>query len=260
MQTALQLGRTRLFIYPEYRDYPHLLLPSIPDQAVIKQATIKNKNGRWYAYFKAELPDPAPAEPPSGVIGIDAGLRSMLAFSDGTLIKNPLWLKSRLAELRVKQRRACRRQNGSHRQALAYRQVAILYEATANCRLDYLHKITSRLVTDYGLIAIENLSTEFMHQSKITATLAKDAGIATFRRFLEYKASAAGVQVIAVNPAYTSQLCSGCGEMVEKNLSTRVHDCPFCGLVLDRDVNAARNILQIALETYNPIPPQSITE
>jgi putative transposase len=223
----------------------------VPEDGVIKQATIKNKNGRWYVFFKAELPEPQPVNKPAGAIGIDAGLKSMLAFSDGTLIENQHGLKHSLAELRVKQRRACRRQTGSRRQAMAYRQVALLYEYIANSRRDYLHKITSRLVTQYGLIAIEDLSTEFMHQDKHTATLAMDASLANFRRLLEYKASAAGVQVIAVSPYNTSQRCSQCGELVPKDLDTRIHSCPHCGLVLDRDVNAARNILQAALAQVN---------
>ena len=134
---------------------------------------------------------------------------------------------------------------------MAYRQVALLYEYIANGRRDFLHKITSRLVTQYGLIAIEDLSTEFMHQDKRTASLAIDASLATFRRLLEYKAEAAGVQVIAVSPYNTSQRCSGCGELVPKDLDTRTHACPYCGLVLDRDVNAARNILQAALAQVN---------
>jgi putative transposase len=185
------------------------------------------------------------------VVGIAVGLRSLVARSDGTLIENPLWQKSKAAEFRVKHRRACRRKKGSHRRALAYRQVALLYEIIANQKYDYLHKLTTHLVSAYGLIAIEDLSTEFMHQSKITAALANYAGLATFRRFLEYKDEAAGVQVVAVSPYNTSQLCSQCGELVPKDLDTRVDACPHCGLVLDRDVNADRNILQAALTQAN---------
>jgi putative transposase len=114
-----------------------------------------------------------------------------------------------------------------------------------------MHKISRRLVDKYSLIAIEDLPMGFMNQNKILAGISFDASLATFRRLLEYKASAAGVQVIAVNPAYTSQRCSGCGELVPKDLDTRIHACPHCGLVLDRDVNAARNILQAALAKIN---------
>ena len=99
----------------------------------------------------------------------------------------------------------------------------------------------------FTLIAIEDLPMAFMNQNKHLAGVSNDAGLGTFRCFLEYKASAAGVQVIAVSPYNTSQRCSGCGELVPKDLDTRIHTCPHCGLVLDRDVNAARNILQAAL-------------
>jgi putative transposase len=106
-------------------------------------------------------------------------------------------------------------------------------------------------VNQYALVAIEDLSMAFMNQNKHLAFSSYDAGFGLFRELLTYKAETAEVQIIAVDPAYTSQLCSGCGERVEKDLNTRVHDCPFCGLVMDRDVNAARNILQAALQVLN---------
>jgi len=87
------------------------------------------------------------------------------------------------------------------------------------------------------------------------ALSAHDAGLAEFRRLLAYKAESAGTQVVTVNPAYTSQVCSACGAVVEKDLSVRVHVCPACGLTLDRDVNAARNILMLAVESARTGPP-----
>jgi putative transposase len=86
-----------------------------------------------------------------------------------------------------------------------------------------------------------------------------DAGFGLFRQMLEYKAEEAGAQVIAVNPSNTSQACSGCGSIVPKGLSVRVHVCPDCGLVLDRDVNAARNILTLALKTPLGRSGQAVT-
>jgi putative transposase len=101
-------------------------------------------------------------------------------------------------------------------------------------------------VSENGLIAIENLCLGFMNCSRHLSLASHDAGFGLFRQMLEYKAESAGIQVIAVNPSNTTQACSGCGRLVAKDLSVRVHACPDCRLVLDRDVNAARNILLLA--------------
>lgn len=101
-----------------------------------------------------------------------------------------------------------------------------------------------------GEIAAD-LRSLFMNRNRHLSLSLRDAGFGLFRQMLEYKAESAGIQVIAVNPSYTTQVCSGFGRVVPKGLSVRVHACPDCGLVLDRDVNAARNILTLALA--NPL-------
>ena len=123
-------------------------------------------------------------------------------------------------------------------------QVAHLHERVANQRRDFWHQMTHALVDTYDVIAIEDLTLAFMTRNEHLALSAHDAGLGMFRQMLEYKAESAGTQVIAVAPQYTSQVCSGCGAVVEKDLSVRVHDCLHCGLHVDRDVNAARNILR----------------
>lgn len=101
----------------------------------------------------------------------------------------------------------------------------------------------------YGLIALEDLTLKFMTANHCLALSAHDAGLGEFQQLLAYKAEEAGTLIVTVNPAYTSQACSACGMMVEKTLSVRTHVCPHCGLELDRDVNAARNVLYLALES-----------
>jgi len=224
---------------------------ALPENTVIKQVVVKLINGKWNACLMVELPDLFPTPEPSCAIGIDVGLKSLLAFSDGTLIENPNWLRQNLSKLRIANRRASRRQKDSHRKRKAYQQVARLYAKIASQRRDCLHKITRQLVDHYTLLAIEDLPMAFMKQNKYMARASYDAGLGTFRRLLEYKAKAAGTQVVAVTPYNTSQRCSQCGELVPKDLDTRIHSCPHCGLVLDRDVNAARNILQAALAQVN---------
>jgi putative transposase len=223
----------------------------ISEDAKIKHVVIKFKNSRWWAFLMVEILENIPINRNLSAIGIDVGLRTLMTFSDGSKVENPHWMYKSQAHLRVLQRRGSRRKKGSKRRALAWRKVNKFYERVTNQRKDHYHKLTRQLVNQHSLVAIEDLPMAFMNQHAHLTYASYDASWGTFRRFLEYKASAAGVQVIAVTPYNTSQRCSGCGELVLKDLDTRVHACPHCGLVLDRDVNAARNILQAALSRVN---------
>ncbi|MBX3063330.1 MAG: transposase [Anaerolineae bacterium] len=175
--------------------------------------------------------------------GIDMGLLRLPTLSEGTRIDNPRWLRASLAKLRVAQRRLVRRTKGSQRRAKARRRVALLHERVANTRRDFWHKTTHWLTKHYRLIAHEDLTLGFMTHHPHLSLSAHDAGLGLFQQLLEYKAGNAGTTILLVNPAHTSQACSGCGALVTKALSVRVHDCPHCSLKLDRDENAALNIL-----------------
>jgi putative transposase len=232
----------------------------LPDGALIKHVMIKQVNQRWYACLMLELPARNDQREPTGQqVGIDIGLKNLLALSTGELIENPHWLKENLARLRIVQRQAARQVKGSQRQQKTYNQIASLHNKIASQRADLLHKLTKRLVHDYDQVAIEDLSLAFMNQNRHLSRASHDAGLGAFRQMLEYKAEEAGVQVVAVNPRNTSQACSGCGSMVLKELSVRVHNCPECNLVLDRDVNAARNILNLAFENLPGRGSQALT-
>jgi putative transposase len=222
----------------------------IPAEAEIKHMVVKRVGERWYVCLMLELPDPGKRQMQAGnQVGVDVGLKSLAALSTGELIENPHWLRESLAKLCRLQRHASRQAKGSHRQRKTYRQMARLHEKVANQRADYLHRVSIRLVGENDLIAIENLSLGFMNHNRHLSLSSHDAGFGLFRQMLEYKAESAGIQLIAVNPSNTTQACSGCGSIVPKGLSVRVHSCPDCGLVIDRDVNAARNILSLALRT-----------
>lgn len=225
---------------------------TIPVDAKIKHAVIKRIRERWYVSLMLELPEPSPRQTPAGQqVGIDVGLKSLAALSTGESVENPRWLRKNLTKLKRAQRHASRQVKGSNRQKKTYRQIACLHEHIANQRADYLHKISSWLVARNDLIAIENLTLGFMHRNQRLSLSSYDAGFGLFRQMLEYKAESAGIQIVAVNPFNTTQICSGCGNIVPKSLSVRVHNCPSCGLILDRDINAARNILSLALN--NPL-------
>jgi len=202
-----------------------------------------------------DLPDPLPAHPNGcPAVGADMGLLRLLSLSDGTLIDNPRWLRAGLAELRRAQRRLSRAVRGSKRRKAKRLLVAKLHEYIANVRRDFYHKLTFWLVHTYSLIALEALKLDFMLRNAHLSLSAHDAGLGMLRTLLTYKAVDAGSHVTFVNPAYTSQACSGCGELVEMPLSVGADPCPKtnCLLALDRDVNAAINILNLALQAPSP--------
>jgi putative transposase len=219
----------------------------LPEGGVIKHVIVKRRSHKWYVCLQLEQPAPVARAHPGPAVGIDVGLYYLLALSNDEKIENPRWLRASLAKLRVAQRRLSRRQKGSRRRRKAAEQVARLHERVANQRRDFWHQVTRQVVDTYSLIALEDLTLRFMTANPHLALSTHDAGLAEFQHLLQYKAESAGAEVVTVNPAYTSQVCSGCGELVEKDLSVRVHTCPHCGLTLDRDVNAARNILFLAV-------------
>ena len=135
------------------------------------------------------------------------------------------------------------RKKGSSRRRKAVRQLARQHERIASQRRDWWHKVTTWLVENYSVIAVEELNLAFMLRNGSLSRHAHDVSLGIFRELLGYKAIEAGVEIVAVNPAYTSQVCSACGCIVEKKLSERTHNCPECGFTADRDVNAALNIL-----------------
>jgi putative transposase len=217
----------------------------LPEGATIKHVILKRNLDRWHVSLMLDIPDPEPLPETGQTLGIDVGLHHLLAFSNGVTVENPRWLRKSLMKLRTAQRHLSRCQKGSNRRRKAARRVAAIHEQIANQRLDFWHKTTRSLVGIYDTIAIEDLNLSFMTRNGHLALSAHDAALGTFRQLLTYKAEEAGRQLVAVKPNGTSQACSVCGVVVRKNLSIRVHRCD-CGLILDRDVNAARNILYLA--------------
>lgn len=220
----------------------------LPAGSAIKHVVIKRSLGKWYVCLQVEVPETSIPEHQGSPIGIDMGIKFLLAFSDGRLIDNPRWLRSSQDRLRVAQRRLSRRKKGSRRWRKAAFEVAKIHEHIKNQRLDFWHKTTRSVADNHSIIGVEDLHLSFMTSNRSLALSAHDAGLALFTRLLAYKAEEAGARVISVNPANTSQACSGCGVIVPKILSVRLHQCTSCGLALDRDVNAARNILALALQ------------
>lgn len=207
-----------------------------------KTVTISREADGWYACIScAEVPI-QPVPPTGQETGIDVGLVHFLTRADGEQVPNPRHLRTAEKALKKAQRRVSRRKKGSNRRRKAVKLLQKKHQTVRRQRRDFHHKTALALVRDYDTIYLEDVRVANMVRNHSLAKSISDAGWAAFRTILEAKAAWAGRQVIAVPPAYTSQDCSGCGARVPKSLSVRTHICPACGLVLDRDTNAARNI------------------
>lgn len=219
----------------------------IPDDAKITAVTIRRKVNKWYVVCHLDIPDieVAPSENPP--VGVDLGLKSFLATSDGDFVEAPRLFRKSQQKLRVAQRALSRKKRGSNRRKEAVKAVAQLHHHIGNQRRDFHHKIAHNLLGRYGFIAHENLNINGLARGRLAKSV-NDAGWGNFLLILKSKAEYAGVEIAGVNPAYTTQACSRCGCIPEKRLtlSDRVYHCESCGLVLDRDINAAKNILKMA--------------
>jgi putative transposase len=181
-------------------------------------------------------------------VGIDVGLEHFLSTSEGGHEPNPRFLKNELPELRRLSRSLSRKKKGGSNQGKTAQRLQRLHARITNCRHDHRHKVSLELVRRYGMIAVESLNITKMLGNHWFARAISDAGWAGFLETLKHKAERAGGLVVEVDCRGTSQECSGCHAEVRKSLSVRVHRCPHCGLVLQRDVNAAKNILFRALQ------------
>ena len=222
-----------------------------PIEGNVKTLTIrKTRTNKWYACFSVEIKKELPKKKViQEAIGIDVGLDSFLTTSQGEKIDNPRYLTKSEEKLAKIQRWHSRKKLKSSNRKKSRLKVARLYEKITDQRLDFLHKLSSGLAKSFQLVAFEKLNIKGMVRNKYLAKSISDASWNRFLQQLRYKAAEAGIWAVEINARKTSQTCSGCGAIVPKTLATRKHQCPFCGLTLDRDINAARNILQLAINT-----------
>lgn len=215
------------------------------DGVRVVRMTISRRAGRWYAALTVERDEPTMRQTPKGgAVGIDLGIKDLATLSDGTVIPNPHSLKTGERQLRRAQKALSRKKMGSKRRAKARERVARLHAHVANRRNDTLHKLTTMLSRTYSDISIEDLNVAGMVKNHHLAKAISDASFFELRHQLEYKTAKTGARLHVIDRWYpSSKTCSNCGSVKAKlSLTERIYKCEHCGLVIDRDLNAAINI------------------
>jgi len=247
----------------------------IPKRAIIKTLTIKKDGGKWFACFSVEMPkkEMEHKQDLSKSIGLDAGLIDFYYGSDGSHVPVPKYFRKREKELKRLQRKIQKLRDeykGKKKPKKYYKVLKALQKVHYRIRCqreDFHHKQANRLLQEFDIIVHEDLNIQGMKRRPkpkqdeegkyLPNRAAQKAGLnksisdvawGKFFQILNYKADAMGKEVIPIDPKYTSQICSGCGNTVEKTLSMRTHICPFCGLILPRDYNSALYIRDLGLE------------
>jgi putative transposase len=235
-----RLGRLRL----HERDF-------IPTDGNILSATISEQAGRWFVSIQMEVEQEKPTPTTTTAIGVDLGIKTLVTLSDGTRAANPRALKHALKRLRRLDRQKSRRKLGGKNRKKTCQKLAKQHARVANTRKDASHNLTTHLCKNHALVGIEDLHVNGMLKNRKLAQAVSDSNFGEIRRQLEYKASWYGVHLVIIDRWFpSSKKCSGCGWVDDDLvLSDRVFICHECGLVIDRDLNAAINILHEALRT-----------
>jgi len=262
------LNRYRSFTYPQngfkILENGHLQLSKIGEIRMFKHRDIKGKIktctikkdsvGNYFAIFTAELPDP-PKKKPKNAVACDVGLMHLATFSDGQTIEHPKFLIKSEKILKRRQKALSRKQKGSHNREKARLKLARIHRKITYQREDYLHKVSREISKKADVVIFEDLKINNMVKNHYLAKSILDASWGKLIQYTRYKVEETGGEVVLVDPKNTSQICSKCGGYVQKSLSKRIHICPHCGFVADRDFNATLNILKIGWGTaeFKPV-------
>ena len=222
---------------------------SIPDDFKIKTATITRKVDGYYVTLSIQddtVPTVIPVDKVSKPVGIDMGLKSFLIKSDGTDVEIPQYYRKAQKRLRKIHKSVSRKKKGSNNRKKAVVKLGKAHKKVADTRKDFHFKIAKSLLDNHDLVAHEKLNIKGLARTNLAKSI-HDAGWGQFLSILSTKAENAGLLTVAVNPRNTSQNCSNCGQKVPKKLKDCIHSCPHCGYTEDRDVNAAKNILKLAV-------------
>jgi putative transposase len=244
-QTGYQFkgkGRVKLQGIPGHVKF----FESRPIQGNIKTVTLKRDNcGDWFLIFSCDNVPREPLEKTGKEIGVDLGLLDFLTTSDNQRIPNPRFLRKNEKNLRIEQRKLAKKKRAGSNRSKQKLRVGKLHRKITRSREDYHFKLAHYLVSQYDRIMIEDLNVKKMIQEGSLNKSIHDAAWTSFVQILLFKAEKAGKEVVLVDPKNTSQACSSCGSLpkIKKTLRDREHSCD-CGIVLNRDHNAALNVLQ----------------
>lgn len=223
-----------------------------PVKGKIKTMTIRRTlTGKWYVSFAVKYEPDIREHNGEEVVGIDLGLSTFAMLSNGEKIENPGFFRSEEKELARVQRRLSKETKGTPERGSRRLIVARVHDRIANKRKNFIHQISRRLVDRFKLIVFEDLKIKNMQKTSYLAKSIADMSWGIMVQATVNKAEDAGSQVVLINPNNTTQLCSRCNQKVRKELSDRVHCCPFCGLTMDRDQNAAINIMRLGLQSLS---------
>lgn len=212
-------------------------------------ATLSLRGGDWYISLQVEQDIPEPAQATGAPVGVDMGVKSLAVVSDGTTFDNPKTLRQYERKMARLQREHSRRQKGGKNRAKTTAKIAKLHKKIADTRSHTLHNISRHVTakTKPSAVVVEDLHVKGMVRNHKLAKAVSDASMGELRRQIEYKAAWNGVEVVTADRWFpSSKTCSGCGEIQDITLSDRVYECPGCGLVMDRDLNAAVNLSRLA--------------
>jgi putative transposase len=227
----------------------HRPLGGIPKTATI----FRSSTGKWYVTFATAV-EPKVLPVRDNPVGIDVGLHTFAALSDGNIVDNPRFFKKEEKRLAKVQRKLSKEAKGTPERFKRRKIVGRVHERIRFKRENFTHQESRKIVDGYGRIFVEDLNVNRMVHDSCLAKSISDAAWSQFFAMTHYKAVEAGRVFTAVNPAYTSQTCSGCGHRQPMPLSKRIFECPCCGLHIDRDLNASLNILRLGIQAVGENP------
>jgi putative transposase len=225
----------------------------IPTDAKVLSATVSEQAGRWFVSIQVEEEQKKPVPTAATAIGVDLGIKTLATLSDGTTFENPRALKHALKKLKRLERQKSRRKKGSANRKKTCRKLAKQHARVATIRKDGTHKLTTYLCKNHALVAIEDLHVAGMLKNHCLAQAVSNSNFGEIRRQLEYKSAYHGTHLVLVDRFYpSSKTCSGCGYIKpELSLSERTFVCEDCGMMLDRDLNAAINVRMVAVSSID---------
>ncbi len=262
-------GRYDSITYPQYGngvrlDGDRLILSKIgpvtvnlhrPVEGTIKTVTLhRSATGKWFVCFSVEQEHTQQEDVPEAAVGIDVGLAKFATLSTGEEIPNPRFFRRDEKDLARAQRTLSKEEQGTPERARRRKVVARIHERITNRRKNFAHQLSRKLVHTFGTIVFEDLSITRMIKHHHLAKRIADAAWNQLITYTLYKAEEAGRVCLQIDPRGTSQRCNRCKTTVKKGVSVRVHSCPVCGLQIDRDLNAAINILAVGLHSLGVSP------